>query len=306
MIRSPVLFIIFNRPETTFRVFEKIRNAQPTQLFIAADGPRPGNAKDEALCCQSRSILKLIDWDCEVTTLFREKNIGCRYSVSSAIDWFFENVEEGIILEDDCLPSESFFKYCHELLDYYRLDTRVMQVCGLNVLKKWNRSPYSYFFSNYGPVWGWASWRRAWKFYDVQMKLWPEIREKKLYEDFSQNIEEAEFRLALYDKVYSGEIDTWDYQWGFAKMVNNGLSVISSSNQISNLGFNDSATHTVSGCNSPYASMQTFELKLPLIHPDYIVRDCQADMRYLNEFMSVKSAKISLKQSLFNLLPKHG
>ena len=218
-LKAPVLFLIFNRPDTTRRIFDVIRQAKPERLFVAADGPRPERSGEAEKCAQTRSIIDEVDWDCQVKTLFREMNLGCRKAVSSGIDWFFDNVEEGIILEDDCLPGQSFFQYCQELLTYYINDTRVMQICGLNVLTKWNRSGHSYFFSNYGPIWGWASWRRAWKHYDVNMKLWPEIKEKKLYEDFCQNQEEADYRLNLYDKVYRGEIDTWDYQWGFAKIT---------------------------------------------------------------------------------------
>lgn len=301
-LKTPVLFLIYNRPDTTQRVFDAIRQAKPSRLFVAADGPRDDRAGDAERCEQVRRIIDTVDWDCEVVTLFRERNLGCRRGVSSAIDWFFTKVEEGIILEDDCLPSRSFFGYCQELLEYYRHDTRIMQICGLNVLREWGRNGHSYYYSSYGPVWGWAAWRRAWKFYDMDMVLWPEIRKKRFYEDFCQNYEEAQFRLELYDKVYASEIDTWDYQWGFAKMINHGLSVIASSNLITNIGFDADATHTVSGHNNPYAAMEALELNLPLTHPRYVVRDCQADLRYLNEFMAVKPAKKSLRQSLLQLL----
>jgi len=301
-LKAPVLFLIFNRPDTTQRVFAAIRQAKPARLFVAADGPREDRPGEAEKCARARSIIENVDWDCKVVTLFREKNLGCRKAVSSAIDWFFENVEEGIILEDDCLPSRSFFMFCQELLEYYRNDTRIMQICGLNVLKEWNRSGYSYFFSNYGPIWGWASWRRAWKHYDVDMKLWPEIKGKKFYEDFCQNKEEAEYRQSLYDKVFSGEIDTWDYQWGFAKMVNHGLSVIPSVNLISNIGFDADATHTVADRNNPYATMKTYDVKFPLNHPRYAVRDCLADQRYLNEFMPINPVKNNLRQRLLQLI----
>ncbi len=301
-LTAPILFLIFNRPATTQRVFNAIRQAKPLRLFVAADGPRIDCLGEIGLCEQTRRIIDSVDWNCEVVTLYRDKNLGCRQAVSSAINWFFSHVEEGIILEDDCLPNQSFFGYCQELLEYYRFDTRVMQICGLNVLKKWNRNGYSYFYSNYGPVWGWATWRRAWKSYDVDMTLWPEIRKKKYFEDFCQNMDEVKFRVELYDRVYNGKIDTWDYQWGFAKMVNRGMSVIPSSNMINNIGFSDDATHTLPECNSPYASMKTFELNLPINHPPYVIRDCQADRRYLNEFTGIKPTKKSLKQLLLNLL----
>ena len=205
-LNTPVLFLIFNRPDTTQLVFDAIRQAKPSQLYVAADGPRENKPGETEKCEQTRRIIGTVDWDCEVATLFRENNLGCKQAVSSAIDWFFSNAEEGIILEDDCFPSHSFFIYCQELLEYYRYDTRIMQICGLNVLREWNRNGYGYYYSNYGPVWGWASWRRAWKYYDVHMELWPEIREKRLYEDFCQNSDEAKFRVELYDRVYNCKI----------------------------------------------------------------------------------------------------
>jgi len=302
-LKTPILFLVFNRPETTRRVFDAIKLAKPARLFVAADGPRTEIPSDLEKCERTRNILAEVDWDCQVLTLFREKNLGCRKAVSSAIDWFFENVEEGIVLEDDCLPSSSFFEYCQNLLEFYRHDKRVMQVCGLNVLMQWNGTGHSYFFSNYGPVWGWASWKRAWKYYDVDMKVWPEIRQNKIYEDFCQNSEEAKHRLDIYDKVYSREIDTWDYQWGFAKMINHGLSIIPSVNLISNIGFTGDATHTTSG-DSPYSNMDVLDLCLSLDHPKYMIRDCAADMRYLNDFMGVKPAGNSLGMKLHHLLQR--
>jgi hypothetical protein len=301
-LKIPILFLVFNRPDTTQKVFAAIRQAKPARLFVAADGYREDRHGEAEKCAQARSIIENVDWDCEVVTLFRENNLGCRKAVSSAIDWFFENVEEGIILEDDCLPSQSFFMYCQELLEYYRDDTRVMQICGSNFLKGWQRNEDSYYFSNYGPVWGWASWRRAWKYYDVDMKLWPEVKEKNVLEDICMSREEIEYRENLYDKVFSGDIDTWDYQWGFAKMINSGLSVITSVNLISNIGFDADATHTAADRNNPYAAMETYDIKFPLNHPRYVVQDCLADQRYLNEFMSIRSVRNSLRQTLIWLI----
>jgi hypothetical protein len=298
ILKTPVLFLIFNRPDTTQRVFDAIRHAQPSRLFVAADGPREDRIGEAEKCEQVRSILTKVDWDCEVVTLFREKNLGCRKAVSSAIDWFFENVEEGIILEDDCLPSQSFFGYCQELLEYYRTDTRVMQICGSNLLKEWNRSGYSYLFSNYGPIWGWASWRRAWKLYDVEMRLWPEIKEKKLYADFCQSDEEAIYRLDLYDKVYNCHIDTWDYQWGFAKMINQGLSVTPKNNLIANIGFGVDSTHTSE--DSLLANVDLGELTFPLSHPQFVIRDKMYDANYNKLYVPIR--KISIYEKLKNVL----
>lgn len=302
MITTPVAFLIFNRPDKTERVFAEIAKAKPSRLLVIADGPRPDKQGETEKCAAARAVIERVDWGCEVLKNYSDVNLGCKRCVSSGLDWVFDNVEEAIILEDDCLPGQSFFRFCQELLAYYRSDTRVMQICGLNVFKKWSRSGHSYFFSNYGPIWGWASWRRAWKYYDVDMKLWPEIKEKRLYEDFCQSSEEAEYRLDIYNKVYHGEIGTWDYQWGFAKMINHGLSIIPSVNQISNIGFDADATHTVVGQNNPYATMKTYDINFPLTYPKYVVRDCLADRRYLTEFMSIKPVRNNLRQTLLQLI----
>src|SRR5262249_20722231 len=160
--KIPVLFLIFNRPNTTARVMEAIRTAGPGRLYVAADGPRDGNADEAKRCAEVRRIATQVDWPCEVQTLFRERNLGCRQAVSSAITWFFEQEQEGIILEDDCLPSPSFFPYCAELLARFRNDERIMCITGCNFQQDMKGYPYSYYFSKYHHVWGWATWRRAW------------------------------------------------------------------------------------------------------------------------------------------------
>lgn len=176
----PILFIIFNRPETTKAVFHEIRKNQPFQLFVAADGPRREIFEDIENCRKVREIIQLIDWECNVQTLFRDENLGCKIAVSSAIDWFFSQVDEGIILEDDCLPDQSFFPFCQELLEKYRYDAKIMMIGGSNFQFNKNKFEYSYYFSRYFHIWGWASWKRAWQFYDVEMKAWPEIDRKSV------------------------------------------------------------------------------------------------------------------------------
>ncbi|MDL1966955.1 MAG: glycosyltransferase family 2 protein [Deltaproteobacteria bacterium] len=284
-LKTVVLFLIFNRSDTTKQVFEAIRQAKPPRLYVAADGQRVDKPGEAEKCEEVRRIATQVDWDCEVKTLFRDKNLGCKYAVSGAIDWFFENEEEGIILEDDCLPSQSFFWFCEELLERYLGDERVMQICGSNFLNGWLRNDDSYYFSQYGPVWGWASWRRAWIYYDVDMKLWPEVKEKKIFLDFCDGKSEMSYRLNLYDKVFAGEIDTWDYQWGFAKIINHGLSVTPNANLISNIGFREDGTHVANG-NSPFANMQALSVHFPLSHPKFVCRDRISDQRYLKNFVN--------------------
>jgi hypothetical protein len=153
-LETPILFVIFNRPEVTRRVFAKIREVKPKFLYIAADGPRPGKIDEDKECEATRNIIHQIDWDCEVSTLFQENNLGCREAVSSAISWFFDNVEAGIILEDDCLPARSFFFFCQELLQLYKDEECVMMISGDNLCPEGAESKYSYYFSRYGQIWG--------------------------------------------------------------------------------------------------------------------------------------------------------
>lgn len=303
-LSTPVVLTIFNRPETTARVFREITQAEPATLLIVADGPRPNVAADKEQCRKAREITEKVEWECTVIRNYSDENMGCKSRMASGLDWVFSTVEEAIILEDDCLPSQSFFGYCQELLEYYRNDTRIMQICGFNALEKWTRNGHSYYFSNYGPIWGWASWRRAWRHYDVDLKLWPDIREKGIYKDLFLNCAEVMYRLDLYDKVYSGSIDTWDYQWGFAKIINHGLSVIPALNLIANIGFCANATHTPADQNNPYSNMSTYELDQQLYHPQYIVRDYLADKRYVSEFMGIKSEKSKFAQLLDRVIPR--
>src|SRR5688572_20529443 len=182
-LNTPVLFLIFNRPAVTKQVFEAIREMRPTRLYIAADGPRPAIPNELDNCRKAREAALAVDWECQVKTLFRDKNLGCGRGPSTAITWFFEHETEGIILEDDCMPSPSFFSYCAELLARYRDDTRIMHIAGTNLEKPQQRDQeHSYHFSNFTYCWGWATWRRAWKFHDFDMKLYNEINKKNCLE----------------------------------------------------------------------------------------------------------------------------
>jgi hypothetical protein len=239
----PVLLLTFNRPVHLRRVFEVVRQARPSQLFIAADGPRPGNDADEQLCKEARAIVNGVDWPCEVKTLFRTENLGCKYGVSSAITWFFEHVEEGIILEDDCLPHPSFFPYCEQMLTKFRNEQRVAVVCGTSLdIESSNRSRCR--FSIYPFVWGWATWRRAWKHYDPHVRLWPEFKETGAFDQWVGNEPSSLFWGRIFDKCYIGDDTTWDYHWVHACWVSGGLSITPPCNLISNIGFGLESTHT--------------------------------------------------------------
>jgi len=269
---TPVLFLIFNRPDTTQKVFNAIKQAKPRQLFVSADGPRENKEDEKEKCKQARKIIEQVDWDCEVKTLFRDKNLGCKVAVSSAIDWFFENVEEGIILEDDCLPSQSFFWFCQELLKKYRDDTRIMTVSGTNYGYVVDDFLYDYFFSKNISIWGWATWKRAWKKYDINMDKFYEVYKLNMHKLFFQNDQEYRVRLNNFKRTLSGEIDTWDYQWSFACFINDGVSIIPKINLVENIGFGEEATHTKKK-KGRFLRVEKHELKSIEKHPMYIVKN---------------------------------
>jgi len=274
---TPVLFIVFNKPESTKLVFEEIRKAKPKYLYVAADGPRKNNEKDKSACAEVQKIIKNVDWPCEVKYLLRKENLGCRIAESSAMDWFFKNVEEGIILEDDCLPHPSFFRFCAELLEKYRDDERIMQIGGGNFQRGFKRGNYSYYFSNHCYIWGWASWKRAWKKYDVDLKLYPEIKKlgylKELYPNYLERLsKKSALELCHYKKF-----DTWDYQWSFALAINNGLSIIPNKNLVQNIGMISGATHMTSFDKE--RSLTSERLDFPLVHPPFVISDKKLDKR---------------------------
>jgi len=175
MLRTPVVLIIFNRPPTTERVFAEIAKARPQKLFVVADGPRPERSGEAEKCAAARAVIDRVDWECEVLRNYAEVNLGCRQRPPTGISWVFEQVAEAIILKDDCVPHPTFFRFCEELLEKYREDERVMHISGSNFQPGYTRGPFSYYFSRFNPIWGWASWRRAWQHYDLNMKLWAEL-----------------------------------------------------------------------------------------------------------------------------------
>ncbi len=271
---APILFLVFNRPETTARVFEAIRAARPARLYVAADGPRKSRKGEDARCAQTREIATAVDWPCELKTLFRDDNLGCRNAISSAISWFFEHEPEGVILEDDCLPDASFFSYCAELLERYRDDERVMVISGDGSAPFEFASDNSYLFSSFPLIWGWATWRRAWRHYDFEAFRkgpWSDV-----IASVSENAAFRERRETLCRATAEGEIDTWDYVWSFTVWSQSGLSVIPRSNLISNIGFGADATHTTESVN-PRAALPTVPIRTPLTHPSRMFANAAFD-----------------------------
>ena len=275
-LTTPVLFLIFNRPDTTQKVFNAVRQAKPKKLFVAADGPREDRKGEKEKCEQARRIIEQVDWDCEVKTLFRDKNLGCKIAVSSAIDWFFENVEEGIILEDDCLPSQSFFWFCQELLEHYRNDTRIMHISGNNFQFGHKRGEGTYYFSKYSHIWGWATWRRGWKCFDVNMKSFEEFKREGQINNIFRIKQQQKYWVKVFQKTYDSEIDSWGYIWTYICFTNNGLCVLPNVNLVSNIGFGPESTHT-KGNDSIFSQMEVEEIS-EIVHPEFLLADQEADL----------------------------
>lgn len=277
-LHTPIAMILFNRPRLTQRVFERVRTAQPTHLLLAADGPRADKPGESALCAEVRSIAGKVDWPCKVETRFSSENQGCRLGVSSGIDWVFERCERAIILEDDCLPDESFFGFAERMLDVYADDPRIMMVTGFNPLGQWHSDRQDYHFANCGSIWGWASWRRAWQHYDVNMSAWDDETLRQRFRDALALPEIYEPRESAYDKVRRGLVNTWDYQWTLARLLQSGLSIVPAVNLVQNIGFDAQATHTHATPHWAMAPVQ--RLTLPVRTASYVAIDRQYDLAF--------------------------
>ncbi|WP_128113139.1 glycosyltransferase family 2 protein [Polynucleobacter necessarius] len=275
-MRSPVLLLVFNRPDVTKRVFDVIRQTQPSRLYLAADAPRKNRAGEAELCKAVQEIISQVDWPCEVSKLIRQENLGCKEAVTGAIDWFFSHESEGIILEDDCLPNPDFFVYCDELLEKYRDDERVGMISGDNFQGGVWRGDGDYYFSRFCHIWGWATWARAWKKYDSKIIQWPQLRANDWLGSLGfQGAEKAHW-IKAFDRVHGNQRNTWDYQWVMTCWLENMLSIAPNVNLISNIGFGDHATHTVG--KSIYSNMRTGKLEFPLTHPSLLEANKEADL----------------------------
>ena len=243
---TPVALFIFKRPGPTRRVFEAIARARPRKLLVVADGPR--HAEEAERCAETRDVTKSADWGCEVLHDFSDLNMGADERLSSGLDWVFSQVDEAIVLEDDCLPSPSFFPFCEQLLDRYREDPRVMQISGSDFLfsnYRFPRSeaPASYYFTRYAMNWGWATWKRAWERFDLRLATWPDCGQEVLSASLRHD-PAARAKLAeIFERVHTGEAAHWDYAWMYACLLHEGLSVSPSRNLVSNIGFGGDASH---------------------------------------------------------------
>jgi hypothetical protein len=286
---TPILFVIFNRPETTRKVFEQIKLLKPSRLYIAADGPRKNNETDKENCEQARSVINLVDWECKTVTLFRDENLGCGKAVSGAINWFFKQEEEGIILEDDCFPDSSFFHFCRTLLEYYRNDERIMHIGGANFQRGNKRGTASYYFSANVHVWGWATWKRAWKKYDFDVSDVEDFISKNKIQKYYSDTVIRDYWQAIFRNMKQHKIDTWDYQWLYSVWNNGGLAIIPQVNLISNIGFGGDATHT--NADNEWANMITYSVG-EITHPIEVVQNTDADLyTFYSHYMPPAEAK---------------
>lgn len=281
-LSTPIAFLIFNRPDTTQRVFEEIRAARPPKLLVIADGPRSDRVGEVEKCEAARAIIDTVDWPCEVVKNYSDTNIGCKMRVSSGIDWVFKQVEEAIILEDDCLPHQSFFRFCEEMLQKYKNNTQVAMVAGTNFNNSPDTSEESYFFSRLVQIWGWATWRRAWEIYDRDMVTWKEFVENCGFDKLDMDRNIVKYVKPAYESAANNEIDTWDFQWSYSVLSNGMYVAVPNTNLIQNIGFGIDATHTLDS-GAPMAQLLLGEMDFPLVHPVLVLPSLQYDLTKISK-----------------------
>ncbi|MFC4261264.1 hypothetical protein ACFOWM_00110 [Ferruginibacter yonginensis] len=287
MFNTPILFIVFNRLHTTQQVFERIRAVRPKYLYIAADGPRPTHAEDAAKCTEVREwLLAAIDWEVELHTLFRTENVGCGKGPAGAISWFFEQVEQGIILEDDCLPSASFFPFCETLLERYATNSTIHSIAGTNLLPQFSATDADYFFSYQSGIWGWATWRRSWLLYDYYATAWGDVTVQEKFNNFFTHDRERQVYVNGVSKAYhERNVSWWDYQFIFSRIINGSYGIIPQKNLISNIGFGEEASHTFD-TNSVLGFLPIDTISFPMVHPKSIEVYQPYDNLYRDQFFA--------------------
>lgn len=273
--KAPILLIGFNRPEKTKEVLKAIRAYKPDALYLAVDGAR--NSEEAKKVLKVQAVMQAeADWGCTIFTQFGNMNLGCKKGVVSAISWFFSQVEQGVILEDDCVPSLDYLKFCEEMLEYYKTDTRIFSICGSNHGLKTKEN--SYYFSSLAQVWGWASWRRAWSGFDVELNDWSAFKSRFDLKDFTCSPMEGKRQGRNYDAVAQQKIDTWDYSWNFHVLKNHGMNVISNSNGVLNIGHDNEGTHTFADQDHVYKQYDAFPAVID--HPQFMLPNRALERAY--------------------------
>jgi hypothetical protein len=297
----PISLHIFNRPNTTNQVFEVIRKIKPKQLFITADGPREGKPNDTKDCMATRSIINKIDWECEIYKNYSDVNKGSFRSTSEGITWVFKHVDKAIILEDDCVPHDSFFEYCDDLLKYYEHDTRIALISGNNFQLEENKTKDSYYFSRYTHIWGWATWRRTWEQVDFSMKDWPEYNKINGLKSSFSNKNEIRFWKDMFQDMYDKKRKLhWDFLLSLSTYMNNTLTVIPNVNLVSNIGYGPDASNCLE--KSIFHSLKTKKMLFPLQHPRFVSRFIIADD--FTEEKMFSGFRVIWKEILKKVLPE--
>jgi hypothetical protein len=301
---TPVLLIVFNRPNTTQIVFDAIKKAKPKKLYVAADAPRLGNKTDEINCLLVKEIVKQVDWDCEAYYRFSETNQGCGPGPYNAISWIFDNEDHAIILEDDCVPALPFFSYCDELLEKYKADTRIWLISGNQYNEEAATTKHSYFFSKYGHSWGWATWKRCWSQMDMAMRKYPLFESQNLFLSAYHTKKEVDFFKKVYKKIYedkSSKTHIWDFQFGFTLLSNNHMCIVPNKNLVANIGY--LGTH--SEVKNRFHDRPVDENYKIRSHPDFILCDVVYDAYHFNHHWNKKSPILfRIFKKINNLLRK--
>ena len=289
-ITAPVLLIAFNRPETTQQVFDSIKKARPKRFYFSVDGPRPGNETDGINCRKTRDIIKQVDWDCEVFTNFADQNRGCAKGVSGAITWAFSNEDRMIILEDDTVAALPFFSYCEYLLEKFKHDTRICMISGNNYTEEDNNTDESYYFSYFGHIWGWATWKRAWDTFDLSMSDWPLFRDTGQIKNLFTKRKEQQYFISFYtDFLQEKAKGTWDYQWFYCRFKNSGLSIVPKTNLVTNVGVQ--GTHTKIKATAHFLPVsENFKIEK---EPQFIIRNLHYDTYHFKKIIRLKRSIIA-------------
>lgn len=306
MLKVPVLFIAFNNIKTAQQVFDVIKEQQPEQLFFAVDAPRD-IAGEAAKCEAVKALIKEVNWPCQVSTFYPEKNLGAKLAVSKAITWFFQKVELGIILEHDCLPNSDFFIFCQSMLEKYRYDRRVMHISGDNFCLELDQQQASYFATRIPNIWGWATWRRAWQYYDLTLTTWPVFLSEGKIKKIIPNKLQQKMWLDVLNKSASGQEQSWDWQWTYAVFDQGGLCLNPTVNLVSNIGFSSNALNT-NQANSSLNNLPASSLPQPFCSPEPLVANTAYDYRLTKIILGALSTyygkKILKFWGLFNFFRK--
>ncbi|AKB45102.1 hypothetical protein [Methanosarcina vacuolata] len=305
--KVPVVLVIYKRM-TALAVLEKIREYEPSDLYIVAGGGI--TSAEHEVCLNVRSAVEnMVDWPCQMHKLYSDINLGCSKTIVRGLDWVFDQVDRAIILEDDCVPSKSFFPFCEEMLTRYENDTRIWTISGFNAMPS-NKcfNDYSYTFSGHASQWGWASWKRAWSNYDIKIDLWPTAKKQNILNNLFLSPIQQKYWEEIFDSIYHNtcSFDVWDYQWIFMSWINNALSVVPNKSLVTNIGFGKEATHTKDE-HSPLAKVKNNELVFPLVHPPYISRNAEYDkniVKYYGRTSIFRSIRILFQRYLLENLKR--